>query len=35
MNKKLKSILMLLWIVLLYIVHYYFEYKKYIGILQI
>lgn len=34
MKKKLKSILILLWIVLFYIAHYYFEYKKYIGILQ-
>ena len=34
MKKKLKTILILVWIVALYIVHYYYEYKKYIGILQ-
>ena len=34
MSKKLKVILIVLWIVLLYAIHYYFEFKKYIGILQ-
>ena len=34
MSKKLKAILIALWVVLLYAVHYYFEFKKYLNLLQ-
>lgn len=32
MNQKLKTMIILLWIIAFYAIHYYFEIKKYIGL---